>query len=318
MRKVLLGLALLAPFSAAAQTLPQRGQSGFDTGPVVNCISIDGSTTARCLMPGVVPYGANGQPIGTAANPIVTSSATGGAQQVQGDTASGATDAGNPVKIGYVATADSASPTAVASGQRVNGWAFSRGNQAVSLVSSDGNLFDVSTPGGNQYIPGRMLGTRSAISGYNTNSVYEPLRIVNAPDVGTGIGVLATVAAPTNSAGQGIAPTGADGAVAFVAKTASGNLFSVNEVNGAGGHYLVAINATATPASGTATPPGTGSGQRMYCAVVPAGTAAAVLFRDTFTVPLYGSVGITLLASTSCGTYTPVSTAPVTIGGQVK
>lgn len=73
MRKLLIGLALLAPTSVGAQ-VPYRGQRGFDTGPIVACTDLATGAAARCLMPGVVPSDATGTPIGSAANPLVTSS----------------------------------------------------------------------------------------------------------------------------------------------------------------------------------------------------------------------------------------------------
>lgn len=78
MRKFLLGLALLAPVSAWAQTGPYRGQSGYDVGPIINCMALDGAGTVRCLVPSVALLDASGVPLGTSTNPIYTTGGGGG------------------------------------------------------------------------------------------------------------------------------------------------------------------------------------------------------------------------------------------------
>jgi hypothetical protein len=60
-----------------------------------------------------------------------------GASKVQGDTANDAADAGNPVKIGGRAEATVA--TAVADGDRVNGWFDLLGRLVVNFADSSGN-----------------------------------------------------------------------------------------------------------------------------------------------------------------------------------
>lgn len=66
------------------------------------------------------------------------SSGVTGMQGVGGDTASGATDAGNPVKIG--GHASTTAPAAVTAGQRVNAWMSLNGALAVFHVDSSGNV----------------------------------------------------------------------------------------------------------------------------------------------------------------------------------
>ncbi len=56
---------------------------------------------------------------------------------VQGDVANGVTDAGNPVKIGGIA--QTANPTAVTTGQRVNAW-FSKTGKQVVMISAPRDL----------------------------------------------------------------------------------------------------------------------------------------------------------------------------------
>lgn len=73
-------------------------------------------------------------PIGTAANPIITSSGSGAtAGQVQGNSAAAATDSGNPVKIGGVYNATL--PT-YATGQRGDIQIDQNGNQRATIVPS--------------------------------------------------------------------------------------------------------------------------------------------------------------------------------------
>ena len=62
---------------------------------------------------------------------------TGGNAQVQGNAASGATDAGNPLKIGGKVT--NATPVPATDGQRVNAWFDGYGRQNVALHSAELN-----------------------------------------------------------------------------------------------------------------------------------------------------------------------------------
>lgn len=68
---------------------------------------------------------------------VVTNAGTFAVQAAcAGDTAAGATDAGNPVKVGGYAS--SAVPTAVTAGQRVNGWFGLNGQAAATPLSVNG------------------------------------------------------------------------------------------------------------------------------------------------------------------------------------
>jgi len=74
-----------------------------------------------------------GSPLGSAANPLnITSGSGASSNQVQGNAASGATDTGNPVKIGGLY----ATPATGALGQRQNALTDQYGNLRASLVGS--------------------------------------------------------------------------------------------------------------------------------------------------------------------------------------
>ncbi len=116
--------------------------------------------------------------------------------------------------------------------------------------------------------------------------------------------------ASTASAFGGTPGVTVQGATVNVLKASAGNLHSINVVNSTAAGYIVVYNAVAAPASGTALT----AALTPYCMPI----AASVGFDKAFAMPLYLSTGATLLMSTSCTTYTPVTTAPVTLSGQVK
>ena len=220
--------------------------------------------------------------------------------------ASGATDAGNPLEIGGYAS--SSFPSAVTNGQRTRAWFNGNGAAMVAPTTANTPVNATATTMFGGFFSNVPSGSIFPMVG---SFVYNGSTMDITP--GSSLGAY-TIPQPVATASAGIAPTGSDGATAAVLKAAPGNLYSVNEVNSTVAHFLVAINATTAPTSGTATPVGTASGNRMYCMPV----AASVGFRDTFNPPLNASVGITLLASTSCTTYTPVATPPVALVGQAK
>ena len=88
----------------------------------------------------------DGNPLGTAANPLRTTASAGtgtNANQVQGTSAAGAADDGsNPVKIGGVANT---TPTAVTAGQRKEVWLGTRGQVITGLLSVTAAANQVST-----------------------------------------------------------------------------------------------------------------------------------------------------------------------------
>lgn len=89
---------------------------------------------------------------------LTTGGAGGGASTVTGNVASGVADAGNPVKVGGLAS--TTAPTAVANNQRVNAWYGVNGTAVVSLTNAAGTTTDAATarksqdPAGNLVIAG--------------------------------------------------------------------------------------------------------------------------------------------------------------------
>jgi len=82
-------------------------------------------------------------------------------QQVQGNVPNGATDAGNPVKIGGVAS--TAVPTAVTIGQRVNAWFSTNGaiNAIFRFISGNPVVEDYNGADARSSVGGSLLGTTS-------------------------------------------------------------------------------------------------------------------------------------------------------------
>lgn len=190
------------------------------------------------------------------------------------------------------------------------------GNQATAANQTNGN--QIATPKGAQTaladgfsltntFPvdslGRIL-TQIAY-GYVYNPVTNSMYMARGDAVGTYMSPQ-----PSATPSAGITPTTVQGATSNVLKNAPGNVYSVNVVNSTTPGFLVIYNATAAPAGGTAISAANG----LYCMQV----AASVSFRDTFQTPIYANTGATLLMSTSCTTYTPIGTAPITLTGQAK
>jgi hypothetical protein len=107
-----------------------------------------------------------------------------------------------------------------------------------------------------------------------------------------------------------VAGTTAQGVTAVVIKATAGALYSINIVNSTAAGYIVVYNASAAPASGATL----AAASTPYCYQL----AASSSYDKGFTTPLLLSTGVTLLFSTSCTTYTPVGTAPITLSGQAK
>lgn len=95
-------------------------------------------------------------------------------QQVQGNIAPGATDAGNPVKIG--GRAQSSAPIAVADGQRVNAWFTGDGKQTVQVrFTSNSNLIELYDADGLVNLGNSLLGVHSRNMAYN-GSTWDRMR----------------------------------------------------------------------------------------------------------------------------------------------
>lgn len=192
----LLSLALALP--AAAQGISQK---------VAVC---DPSFTSRCIKPD-----ANG------AVPVTTGSGT-TASQVQGNSASGVADVGNPVKIGGVYNA---APPTLTSGQRGDLQIGARGQLSVTIMSTSG----ASAVGGvNGTNADGSSNTISSINttGFNTlfnGTTWDRVRDAVTTNATTGTGI---TAAGAMGKFNSVLPTYTDGQFGNVQATNRGILYS--------------------------------------------------------------------------------------------
>lgn len=121
----------------------QRIVLATDQPQLTNALKVDGSAVTQPVSGTIT---AN---IGTAGSLALDSTLTGGSQQVQGNIASGATDSGNPVKMG--GRYNSTTPT-LTDGQRGDAQLDTRGNMKVTIVrpnSTDQQGYKTSNSDGN-------------------------------------------------------------------------------------------------------------------------------------------------------------------------
>jgi hypothetical protein len=155
MRRLIALFAALLSVPAAAQTVPSYNYPSAGTPPSVILQCSD--TYTACLPT-------------TSSNPLKTSGGgTGGSNQVEGNSASGAADTGNPVKIGGLV--NTTTPTAATTGQRDDFWSTAYGALEVAGI----------TVSGADGIANNVL---RSISGQNTVAV-GPLFIANSHFNGT-------------------------------------------------------------------------------------------------------------------------------------
>jgi hypothetical protein len=102
----------------------------------------------------------------------------------------------------------------------------------------------------------------------------------------------------------GIAPV-ASTAPSLVAKASPGNLYGYHATAGGSAAFVALLNATTVPAAGAAIAP-------LECSAVPANGT----YRTRQDIPDRYTVGIVLLFTTSCSTYT--AGAPALIGAVVQ
>jgi hypothetical protein len=110
--------------------------------------------------------------------------------------------------------------------------------------------------------------------------------------------------APSTNAGNGIVPV-APTASAFTYKAAAGNLFGFSFTQGTTAGFFAILNLAAAPSSGAAISP-------LEC--IPVAASAYVARRQD--IPDRYSTGITIVSTSSCSTYTPVT--PVLMTGVVQ
>jgi hypothetical protein len=235
---------------------------------------------------------------------------TNGQQQVQGNVASGATDAGNPVKVGGVYNSTLINLTAAQRGdlqldpngnlrarifgyQQIGGDGLSNGNLTTVTLSTSASTN--TTPG--------LLVASTLFNG----TAWDRNRSIQANDMSSGLGVSAVATAPTSAASQAVPYTTVFGAATSVLKASAGNLYGINANNSTTASFVIAYNGTSAPTSGTALT----AAQVGYCFALPASQSSDKVFNP----PVRFGTGVTLLISTSCTTYTAPGVLPLTLTG---
>lgn len=172
--------------------------------------------------------------------------------QVQGNTASGTTDAGNPVKIGGIFSATQ--PT-VTTGQRVD-WNFTnRGAGFVTLEDQSGNIVAVSVPSADAQNAGQTLSVTSYGRLWN-GTTFDRIRDAASTNATTGSGLQAAgilgkynSSVPTYTDGQyGNIQLDANGAVRskLITSAAAGSDAIANRIGFALGGDQTTTNLVAT------------------------------------------------------------------------
>lgn len=214
---------------------------------------------------------------------------------VAGPVASGATDSGNPVKVGGVY--NSTLPT-FTTGQRADWQLTSRGEGLVTISAGGQAATITSTVTDNAATTNNRLYVAAANQIFD-GTAWTRARTILGVD-GTGLGVQATTIAPVSAATGAITPT-VTAAVAsnLVAKASAGNLYGFHVTAGASAGYVLLFNATSLPADGAITPQG--------CYALAANTTLVVDLRP---LPKRFATGITIgYSTTGCFTLTASATA---------
>jgi hypothetical protein len=110
--------------------------------------------------------------------------------------------------------------------------------------------------------------------------------------------------APSAAAVNAIVPATVFNATSLTAKASAGNFYGATLTNSSVAGFMIVANLAAAPASGA---PLTAA-QVLHCVPV---AASGVATAGGSGIPDRATAGITLLASTSCSTYTPMGTAPL-------
>jgi hypothetical protein len=277
-------LAILVAALAGLSVSPAAAQSTY---PTPAGTRVNGVVNLVCDA-----TGANCAPAGTTAA---------GSDKVQGDVAAGATDAGNPVKIGGEARGGTSYP-AYTDGQRGNAIINPSGMLYIAAADYDGtagsdgrNVFGISGRIGYGGSPSPV-----AMGSYVFNgSGWDRARgdttgsyVVGMPSAASAAG---TVNAATTVASSEL-----------VAKASAGNLFGFNVTSAASAGYVLVFNATSAPADGTVTP--------ARCIPLAANTGIDVNLRAQ---PTFFSTGITIVFSTT-GCFTKTASATAFIAADVK
>lgn len=219
-----------------------------------------------------------------------------------GSIASGATDSGNPVKIGGVF--NTTRPT-IASGQRGDIQIDANGNLMAKLAIAPTTGLDGFSNGSFGYQQNATTGTSSPLLPGQGNYIFnattwDRMRGINgASPLGTGTAAVAI--APTAAATGGIVPIVSSSAENnHVLKGTPGNLYSVyatNLTSTAG--FLLVLNSATSPADGAVTP--------LECAPLPANGAASISYNSG--PPAVFSTGITAVITSAATCFTKTTGA---------
>ncbi len=238
---------------------------------------------------GVVPLQCNAS--GAACGPI-TATNPAGPTQVSGDVASGATDSGNPVKVGgTVAT----SPPSYTNGTRGNLSLTTSAGLRVTVGGSGADVLVFNTGSDGISTSQASFWTFAQVGVYNGTS-WDRQR-------GDTFGTY-NVPAPSAAATNGLAANASAAvASAVVGKASAGNLYGFNVVAGASAGFVLVFNATSAPADGAVTP--------VKCYPVAASGAIEQNYRS---LPVAFTTGITVVFSTTgCFSKTASATAFISV-----
>lgn len=288
-------LAGLLPGVASAQSVVQGADQTFGQPASVQVTASDGK---KVKAPGYVPIGIDGAAITGATLPTgaatsANQTATGAsAQTMQGNSASGATDTGNGVKVAGVY--NTTAPT-FTNAQRGDMQLDSNGNLRARLVASIGTATDGVGNGAIGYLAAtnasggiNLLGTANwAFNGTGWDRVPGNIygSVVQMGAAAVGSFTTATSSSTAVEAGR-------------VAKAAAGNLYGMTITTGASAGYVMAVNSATVPADGAVAP--------LYCAAVAANTT----LDKVWNMPIFFSTGVTVVFSTTgCFTKTGSATA---------
>lgn len=283
MRKIIL-------FAGAAALTLASGAGAQQTYPTAaGGVRVQGTVPLQCNASGVACA-----PV-SATNPQTTSSA--------GDVANGATDSGNPVKVGAVYNITLPTYTG---GQRTTAQALQTGAIAVAPAFSNTPSDAVA----NNAISAMVA---DAGNGGNRGMSLGPVQTAGFLFNGTSwdrqrgdTNGTYSVPSPSAAAATGLTPSTTSAvASAQVIKASAGNLYGFNVVTGASAGYVLVFNATSAPVDGAVTP--------VKCVPVAANTG----YMTSFTIPIAFSTGITLVFSTT-GCFNKTASATAFLSGDAK
>lgn len=283
---------------------------GWGSAPVAAQAQIAyAQTVATCGTPNNTPVVGNTYPVTmdtTGRGCVAASSGTGtSAQQVQGVAASGATNTGNPVKLGCAV--NTTLPTG-SNGNVIDLQCDSFGQPEVFMVGGTNNAHFVSQGGVSPFTAAANGGS----SGYlvTSNFLWSGSSSVTNQAVdlvggnSSGVGVAAVHVSPSSIATGATLDTHCTAACSTTPTVPSGahNLYNIVASSTAAG-WLLVFDATVCPADGTVTP------LRAY-AMPTLGTSVAISFGDE---PLHVTTGLAPCFSTT-GPYTKTASTTAFIG----